>query len=81
MREQVQVAAAIEAGHALGIQLRTMSERFTKLIGLMATLRAVNVSSWDRKQTHKLLKPTCSKKPMSCWKRSIEAIEPNCRKS
>jgi tetrapyrrole methylase family protein/MazG family protein len=48
---------AIEAGHALGIQLRTMSERFTKLVGLMATLRAVNGCPWDRKQTHESLKP------------------------
>jgi len=53
----VYVADAIEAGHALGIQLRTMSERFTKLIALMATLRAVNGCPWDRKQTHDSLKP------------------------
>lgn len=51
------VADAIEAGRALGIQLRTMSERFTKLVGLMATLRAVNGCPWDRKQTHDSLKP------------------------
>jgi len=50
-------ADAIEAGHALGIQLRTMSERFTKLVDLMATLRAVNGCPWDRKQTHDSLKP------------------------
>jgi tetrapyrrole methylase family protein/MazG family protein len=37
--------------------LRTMSERFTKLVGLMATLRAVNGCPWDRKQTHDSLKP------------------------
>jgi tetrapyrrole methylase family protein/MazG family protein len=34
-----------------------MSERFTKLVGLMATLRAVNGCPWDRKQTHDSLKP------------------------
>lgn len=51
------MADAIEAGQALGIQLRTMSERFTKLVGLMATLRAVNGCPWDRKQTHDSLKP------------------------
>jgi tetrapyrrole methylase family protein/MazG family protein len=34
-----------------------MSERFTKLVGLMATLRAVNGCPWDRKQTHESLKP------------------------
>ncbi len=48
---------AIEAGQALGIQLRIMSERFAKLVGLMATLRAVNGCPWDRKQTHDSLKP------------------------
>ncbi|MBH0197939.1 MAG: nucleoside triphosphate pyrophosphohydrolase [Nitrospira sp.] len=34
-----------------------MSERFTKLIEVMATLRAVNGCPWDRKQTHESLKP------------------------
>jgi tetrapyrrole methylase family protein / MazG family protein len=34
-----------------------MSERFTKLVELMATLRAVNGCPWDRKQTHDSLKP------------------------
>ena len=34
-----------------------MSERFTKLVELMATLRAPNGCSWDRKQTHESLKP------------------------
>ncbi len=34
-----------------------MSEGFTKLVGLMATLRAVNGCPWDRKQTHDSLKP------------------------
>ncbi|MBH0186583.1 MAG: nucleoside triphosphate pyrophosphohydrolase [Nitrospira sp.] len=34
-----------------------MSERFTKLVDLMATLRAVNGCPWDRKQTHDSLKP------------------------
>jgi tetrapyrrole methylase family protein / MazG family protein len=57
VRQRVYVAHAIEAGQALGIQLRTMSERFTKLIELMATLRAVNGCPWDRKQTHDSLKP------------------------
>jgi len=36
---------------------RTMSERFTKLIGIMATLRAEGGCPWDRKQTHESLKP------------------------
>ena len=48
---------AIEATTALGIQLRTMSERFTKVVEVMATLRAVNGCPWDRKQTHDSLKP------------------------
>lgn len=34
-----------------------MSERFTKLVELMATLRAPNGCPWDRKQTHASLKP------------------------
>jgi tetrapyrrole methylase family protein/MazG family protein len=34
-----------------------MSDRFTKLVDLMATLRAVNGCPWDRKQTHDSLKP------------------------
>jgi len=34
-----------------------MSERFSKLIELMATLRAPNGCPWDRKQTHESLKP------------------------
>lgn len=34
-----------------------MSDRFSKLIDLMATLRAPNGCPWDRKQTHESLKP------------------------
>ena len=34
-----------------------MSERFAKLVGIMATLRAQNGCPWDRKQTHESLKP------------------------
>jgi tetrapyrrole methylase family protein/MazG family protein len=34
-----------------------MSERFTKLVELMATLRAPDGCPWDRKQTHASLKP------------------------
>ncbi len=34
-----------------------MSDRFAKLIDLMATLRAPNGCPWDRKQTHASLKP------------------------
>jgi len=34
-----------------------MSERFTKLVGIMATLRATGGCPWDRKQTHESLKP------------------------
>lgn len=34
-----------------------MSERFTKLVELMAALRAPNGCPWDRKQTHESLKP------------------------
>ncbi|MDH5668897.1 MAG: nucleoside triphosphate pyrophosphohydrolase [Nitrospira sp.] len=34
-----------------------MSERFTKLVGIMATLRAEGGCPWDRKQTHESLKP------------------------
>ena len=34
-----------------------MSERFQKLIDLMAALRAPNGCPWDRKQTHESLKP------------------------
>ncbi|MBH0191989.1 MAG: nucleoside triphosphate pyrophosphohydrolase, partial [Nitrospira sp.] len=34
-----------------------MSERFTKLVEIMATLRAQNGCPWDRKQTHDSLKP------------------------
>lgn len=34
-----------------------MAERFSKLVELMATLRAPNGCPWDRKQTHESLKP------------------------
>ena len=34
-----------------------MSERFHKLVNLMASLRAPNGCPWDRKQTHESLKP------------------------
>jgi len=34
-----------------------MSERFAKLVDLMATLRAPKGCPWDRKQTHESLKP------------------------
>lgn len=34
-----------------------MSDRFTKLVELMATLRAPDGCPWDRKQTHESLKP------------------------
>ena len=34
-----------------------MSERFTKVVDVMAALRAVNGCPWDRKQTHESLKP------------------------
>ncbi len=34
-----------------------MSERFEKVVEVMATLRAVNGCPWDRKQTHESLKP------------------------
>jgi tetrapyrrole methylase family protein/MazG family protein len=34
-----------------------MSERFTKLVGIMAALRATDGCPWDRKQTHDSLKP------------------------
>jgi len=34
-----------------------MTERFSKLVDLMATLRAPNGCPWDRKQTHESLKP------------------------
>lgn len=34
-----------------------MSERFIKLVELMATLRAPNGCPWDRKQSHESLKP------------------------
>lgn len=34
-----------------------MSERFSKLVELMATLRAPDGCPWDRKQTHESLKP------------------------
>lgn len=34
-----------------------MSEQFTKLVGIMATLRAEGGCPWDRKQTHESLKP------------------------
>lgn len=34
-----------------------MSERFDKVAGIMAALRAPNGCPWDRKQTHKSLKP------------------------
>lgn len=34
-----------------------MSERFTKLVDLMAALRAQDGCPWDRKQTHESLKP------------------------
>ncbi len=36
---------------------RAMSERFTKVVEVMAALRAVNGCPWDRKQTHESLKP------------------------
>ena len=48
---------AIEAATALGIQLHTMSEQFTKVVEIMAALRAQNGCPWDRKQTHETLKP------------------------
>ncbi|HLA61241.1 MAG TPA: MazG family protein, partial [Nitrospiraceae bacterium] len=35
----------------------TMSERFHKLVNLMAALRAPDGCPWDRKQTHESLKP------------------------
>src|SRR4051812_5545390 len=35
----------------------TMSERFSKLVELMARLRAPDGCPWDRKQTHESLKP------------------------
>ncbi len=34
-----------------------MSERFTKVVEVMAALRAANGCPWDRKQTHESLKP------------------------
>jgi tetrapyrrole methylase family protein/MazG family protein len=34
-----------------------MSERFAKLVGIMAALRDPNGCPWDRKQTHESLKP------------------------
>ena len=34
-----------------------MSERFHKLVNLMASLRAPHGCPWDRKQTHESLKP------------------------
>ncbi|MDH4187445.1 MAG: hypothetical protein OEV08_10635 [Nitrospira sp.] len=34
-----------------------MSERFAKLVSIMAALRAQNGCPWDRKQTHESLKP------------------------
>ena len=34
-----------------------MSEQFTKLVGIMATLRSEGGCPWDRKQTHETLKP------------------------
>ena len=34
-----------------------MSERFHKLVNLMAALRAPDGCPWDRKQTHESLKP------------------------
>ncbi|MDR4468188.1 MAG: hypothetical protein MRJ68_07810 [Nitrospira sp.] len=34
-----------------------MSHHFTKVVELMATLRAENGCPWDRKQTHESLKP------------------------
>ncbi|NGZ03054.1 MAG: nucleoside triphosphate pyrophosphohydrolase [Nitrospira sp. WS238] len=34
-----------------------MSKRFTKVVEVMAALRAVNGCPWDRKQTHESLKP------------------------
>jgi len=39
------------------IGMTEMSERFHKLIDLMAALRAPNGCPWDRKQTHESLKP------------------------
>src|SRR5438105_1727858 len=46
----------------MSVQLRmtmraTMSERFHKLVNLMAALRAPDGCPWDRKQTHESLKP------------------------
>jgi tetrapyrrole methylase family protein/MazG family protein len=38
-------------------KMNEMSERFHKLVGLMASLRAPNGCPWDRKQTHESLKP------------------------
>lgn len=37
--------------------MEEMSQRFTKLVDLMAALRAPNGCPWDRKQTHESLKP------------------------
>jgi len=42
---------------AFGHEMTEMSERFHKLIDLMAALRAPNGCPWDRKQTHESLKP------------------------
>jgi tetrapyrrole methylase family protein / MazG family protein len=41
----------------LNLSATPMSERFTKMVELMATLRAPNGCPWDRKQTHDSLKP------------------------
>jgi tetrapyrrole methylase family protein/MazG family protein len=41
----------------LNLWATSMSERFTKLVDLMAALRAQNGCPWDRKQTHESLKP------------------------
>ena len=41
----------------LDLSATSMSERFTKLVDLMAALRAQNGCPWDRKQTHESLKP------------------------
>ena len=38
-------------------KMTAMSERFHKLVNLMAALRAPNGCPWDRKQTHESLKP------------------------
>jgi nucleoside triphosphate diphosphatase len=42
------------SGNGMGV---SVSERFHKLVDLMAALRAPNGCPWDRKQTHESLKP------------------------